>query len=107
MEMLDAHIEFAEKTHKFHDVGNFEFIKKELEAKDKEIRHEHTLNKVCLLELAAKNKELAELKESVMMLARELRSQQCELNEDEYFAEATVLGVVFDKLKELLTNKSD
>ncbi len=31
IEILDAHIEYAEKTKKFHDAGNFELIKANVE----------------------------------------------------------------------------
>ena len=37
IEMLNNHIEFAEKTSKLHDVGNFELIKATIEKQVKEI----------------------------------------------------------------------
>lgn len=55
-------------------------------------------------ELEAKDKLLAKSipKENVMNLARIIRADQTEANENENFGEAEVLGEVFDQIVKLL-----
>jgi len=129
--MLSAFIEYANETKKFHDVGNYEFITrsikeadKELEAKDREITRVRISRKAALsreveantnwsteakkwdLELEANKKIITNSipKENVMNLARMIRADQEEANQNENFGEAEVLGEVFSRLVDLLTD---
>lgn len=87
--------------------------KKELEAKDKEIRHEHTLNKVCLLELAAKNKEIAADDRNVNDLMDQLDSlgKKAEEIKELLIKHGDVLGGKYrhevNNLLDTLTNRSE
>ena len=66
--MLDAHIEYAENTKKYHDVGNFKGIKFYIQEQQKQLdkRHEDykiQVNAIVDLQdkLTAKEKEIEEL----------------------------------------------
>lgn len=75
VEMLDNHIEFAEKTNKLHDVGNFELIKTTIENQAKEIEELNKANKIFKDLVGMEDCDWNETHESKWLKACELSNQ--------------------------------